>query len=77
MYALWAGTKYDYVLIKTLKNMLNNVIVDEKESERVLFRFETSVQRYLPQFIFAIFNLHREVMERCSPGFALIFYAGL
>ncbi|EFO28355.1 hypothetical protein LOAG_00132 [Loa loa] len=68
IYALWAGTKYDYILLKTLKNMLNNMIVEEKdENEKVLFRFETAVHRYLPQFISAIFNLHIEVMKRSSP----------
>ncbi|VDK71282.1 unnamed protein product [Onchocerca ochengi] len=69
IYALWAGTKYDYILIKTMKDMLNDVIVEEKnDSEKVLFRFETAVQRYLSQFISVIFNLHTEVMEKCSPG---------
>ncbi|VDP13497.1 unnamed protein product [Onchocerca flexuosa] len=69
IYALWAGTKHDYILIKTLKDMLNDVTVEEKnDNEKVLFRFETAVQRYLPQLISAIFNLHTEVMEKCSPG---------
>ncbi|KAM3721358.1 Cytidylate kinase [Dirofilaria immitis] len=68
IYALWAGTKYDYILIKTLKNMLSDVTVEEKDdNEKILFRFETALQRYLPQFISTIFNLHTEVMEKCSP----------
>ncbi|VDM09377.1 unnamed protein product [Wuchereria bancrofti] len=66
IYALWAGTKYDYILIKTLKNMLSNVIAEENDgNEKILFRFETAVQRHLPQFISTVFNLHIEVMERC------------
>ncbi|VIO96719.1 Uncharacterized protein BM_BM12442 [Brugia malayi] len=67
IYALWAGTKYDYILIKTLKNMLSNVIAEENDgNEKILLRFETAVQRHLPQFISTVFNLHIEVMERCS-----------
>ncbi|CAG9532034.1 unnamed protein product [Cercopithifilaria johnstoni] len=68
IYALWAGTKYDYILIKALKSILSDVIVEEKnENEKALFRFETAVQRYLSQFVSTIFNLHTEVMMRCSP----------
>ncbi|KAL3997870.1 hypothetical protein ACH3XW_12695 [Acanthocheilonema viteae] len=68
IYALWAGTKYDYILIKALKSILNDSIVEENdENEKTLFRFETAVQRHLPQFITTIFNLHTEVMIRCPP----------
>uniref|UniRef100_A0A0R3RQ68 Non-specific serine/threonine protein kinase n=1 Tax=Elaeophora elaphi TaxID=1147741 RepID=A0A0R3RQ68_9BILA len=65
IYALWAGTQHDYILIKAMKNVLNDAIVEE--NEKVLFRFGTAVQRYLPQFISTIFNLHAEVLLRCSP----------
>ncbi|VDK74671.1 unnamed protein product [Litomosoides sigmodontis] len=67
IYALWAGTKYDYILIKALKTILSDAIVEEKnENEKALFRFETVVQRYLPQFISTMFTLHTEVMMQCS-----------
>ncbi|EJW78090.1 hypothetical protein WUBG_10999 [Wuchereria bancrofti] len=46
--------------------MLSNVIAEENDgNEKILFRFETAVQRHLPQFISTVFNLHIEVMERC------------
>lgn len=58
--------------------MLSDVIVEEKdENEKILLRFETAVQRYLSQFISTIFNLHAEVMERCSPGTAFMFHTEL
>lgn len=66
VYALWAGTKYDHLLIKALKNVLSNSIAEEMEGS--ILHFETASQRHRPHFIATLFTLHTFVMKRCESG---------